>query len=70
MWTEVVNMEIVKPELDVVFKSLFTKDIEMLKTFVGDMLDIPVEEIQNIQVLNPNILPDQVDGKQSRLDLY
>ena len=63
-------MEIVKPELDVVFKSLFTKDIEMLKTFVGDMLDIPVEEIQNIQVLNPNILPDQVDGKQSRLDLY
>lgn len=62
-------MNIVKAKLDIIFKMLFTKDLDMLKAFVGDMLDIPVDEIDDLHVLNPEITPMMVDGKESRLDL-
>lgn len=61
--------EIVKAKLDVVFKKLFTSDNDVLKAFVGDILDIPLDSIQEIQVINPNLLPAAAEGKQSQLDL-
>lgn len=64
-----MSREIVKAKLDVVFKKLFTSDNDVLKAFIGDILDIPTEEIKKIEVLNPNILPAAIDGKQSQLDL-
>ena len=64
-----MSQEIVKAKLDVVFKKLFTSDDEVLKAFIGDILDIPTSEIKKIEVLNPNILPAAIDGKQSQLDL-
>lgn len=64
-----MSKEIVKAKLDVVFKKLFTSDNEVLKAFIGDILDIPTGEIKKIEVLNPNILPAAIDGKQSQLDL-
>lgn len=64
-----MSKEIIKAKLDVVFKKLFTSDNEVLKAFIGDILDIPIGEIKKIEVLNPNILPAAVDGKQSQLDL-
>lgn len=62
-------MDILKAKLDVVFKKLFTKDEGVLKAFVGDMIDIPKENIDHVKVENPDILPNTVDGKESRLDL-
>ncbi|MBD5104457.1 MAG: Rpn family recombination-promoting nuclease/putative transposase, partial [Ruminococcaceae bacterium] len=64
-----MSREIVKAKLDVVFKKLFTSDNDVLKSFIGDILDIPTGEIKKIEVLNPNILPAAIDGKQSQLDL-
>ena len=62
-------MDIIKAKLDVVFKMLFTRDIDMLKAFVEDILDIPRGNIKHLEVENPNILPYVYDGKQSQLDL-
>lgn len=62
-------MNPVKAKLDVVFKKLFTSDDEVLRAFVGDILDIPRGEIKQIKVENPNILPSAINGKQSLLDL-
>lgn len=64
-----MGREIIKAKLDVVFKKLFTSDDEVLKAFVGDILDIPIGRIEKIEVLNPNLLPAYIDGKQSQLDL-
>lgn len=61
--------EIVKPKLDIVFKILFTTDLDMLKTFIADMLSIPVKKIKKLVVLNSELLPDFVDGKHPQLDL-
>lgn len=62
-------MEIIKAKLDIVFKKLFTSDNDVLKGFVADILDIPKDDIEQITVENPNILPTMIDGKQSQLDL-
>lgn len=61
--------EIIKPRLDVVFKRLFMRDTDLLKCFVADMLEIRKSNIKELNVLNPNILPPMIDGKQSQLDL-
>lgn len=62
-------MEIIRPKLDIVFKRLFQKDMNMLKAFVGDLLGIERGKIQSIEVLNPENQPDDIEGKQSILDL-
>ncbi len=62
-------MEIIKPKLDIVFKALFTKNSDLLKCFVADILDIPRNDITELIVDNPNIYPDAKGGKESQLDL-
>lgn len=62
-------MDVIKAKLDIVFKKLFTSDDDILRAFVGDMLDIPRGIIKQIKVENPNIMPYLIDGKQSQLDL-
>ncbi len=64
-----MGRDIVKAKLDVIFKKLFTSDDDVLMGFLSDILEIPRGEIKKIDVLNPNNLPDDADGKQSQLDL-
>jgi len=62
-------MEILSMKLDVIFKMLFTSDLEILQGFISDILDIPYDSIKNLTVENPDIPPDDVSGKFSRLDI-
>ena len=41
----------------------------MLHSFVSSMLDIPSESISEIKITNPELPPETVSGKFSRLDL-
>lgn len=60
---------VVKAKLDIIFKKLFTSDDEILTSFLEDILDMPKGSIKKIQIINPNILPSALDGKQGQLDL-
>lgn len=60
---------VLKAKLDIIFKKLFTSDNEILTAFVEDILDLPRGAVKKVDVLNPNILPDRIDGKQGQLDL-
>ena len=60
---------IVKAKLDVIFKKLFTEHEDLLQDFISEMLDIPLEKIQDIVVTNPELPPETITGKFSRLDL-
>lgn len=60
---------VVKAKLDIIFKKLFTSDNTVLTSFLEDILDMPKGEIKKIDVINPNILPSAIDGKQGSLDL-
>lgn len=60
---------IVKAKLDVIFKKLFTEHEDLLHDFISEMLDIPPEKIRDIVVTNPELPPETITGKFSRLDL-
>ena len=59
----------ISAKLDIVFKKLFAENTDILKEFISDILDIPIEKIKGITVLNPDILPDSIGEKSYRLDL-
>ena len=60
---------VVKAKLDIIFKKLFTSDNTVLASFLEDILDMQKGSIKKIDVINPNILPSAIDGKQGSLDL-
>ncbi len=50
-------MDIIKPKLDVVFKTLFTGNIDLLKCFVAAVLEIPENSITDLNIEDPRVLP-------------
>lgn len=64
-----MGRNVVKAKLDVIFKKLFTSDETVLTSFLEDILDMQKGSIKKLKVVNPNILPSALDGKQGSLDL-
>ena len=64
-----MGFKVLSAKNDVVFKALFVKNIEILKVFLSDILEIPPESIQDIKITNSEIIPEKVDGKVGRLDI-
>jgi predicted transposase/invertase (TIGR01784 family) len=58
-----------KPRNDVAFKMLFVKHTDLLVDFLSYALDMPVEEIADIIITNPELMPDTYGEKFARLDL-
>ena len=61
--------DVVSAKLDIIFKKIFIENKDMLHSFVASMLDIPIESISEINITNPEIPPESISGKFSRLDL-
>ena len=61
--------DVVSAKLDIIFKKIFTENVDMLKSFLADILDIPYDDIQDIIVAKQELTPETIDGKFSRLDL-
>lgn len=64
-----MGRDVVSAKLDVIFKKLFTENEDLLHSFVASMLDIPTESIKTIKISNPELPPETVASKFSRLDL-
>ena len=60
---------ILKPKSDIVFKKLFTENLDLLHDFLAHALGLPHDEIEDIKVKNSEILPVRADGKLSRMDI-
>ena len=60
---------ILKPKSDIVFKKLFTENLDLLHDFLAHALGLSHDEIGNIEVKNSEILPLWVDGKLNRMDI-
>lgn len=61
--------DVVSAKLDIIFKKIFTENEDMLHSFVASMLDVPQESISEIKITNPELPPETLAGKFSRLDL-
>lgn len=64
-----MGRDVISAKLDVIFKKIFTENEDMLHDFVASMLDIPSEKITEITITNPEMPPETISGKFSRLDL-
>lgn len=64
-----MGRDVVSAKLDVIFKKIFTENQDLLHEFIADILEIPSKSITKIQITNPEIPPETVNGKFSRLDL-
>ena len=60
---------VISAKLDIIFKKIFTENEDMLHSFVASMLEIPQERIKDIEITNPELPPETLTGKFSRLDL-
>lgn len=61
--------EVFSAKNDVVFKMLFVRNVDALQSFLSAALDIPLEDIKDIVIKNPELPPEVYDGKLSRLDI-
>ena len=63
--------KILSPQIDVVFKKLFSakENTDLLQDFLAQILGLAVEELKDIQVMNPELIPDEIEQKFSRLDV-
>lgn len=61
--------DVVSAKLDVIFNKIFTENKDMLHEFLADVLEIPSESIKDIVITTPELPPETMDGKFSRLDL-
>jgi len=64
-----VSKKLVSLKIDVIFKKFFIENKDLLRVFLADVLEIPIDEIEEIIVTNPEMTPEDIDGKFSRLDL-
>ncbi|MCL2420739.1 MAG: Rpn family recombination-promoting nuclease/putative transposase [Defluviitaleaceae bacterium] len=54
---------------DTLFKMLFTKYQNLLKRLVAELLDIKYDNIEQFNVINPDITPEELGKKFCRLDI-
>ena len=66
-----MNEGIISPKLDIMFKSMFSQEEneDMLHDFLATALDLSYDSIKKIDVLNSDVLPDDPNGKFSRMDM-
>jgi predicted transposase/invertase (TIGR01784 family) len=60
---------VIRAKLDIIFKKMFIENTDLLHDFLATVLEMPHDSIKNIVVRNPELLPDVVDGKLSRVDI-
>ena len=58
-----------KMTTDTLFKLLFTKHPDLLKRLTAALLDIRYESIEQFDITNPDILPEELGKKFCRLDI-
>jgi predicted transposase/invertase (TIGR01784 family) len=57
------------PSSDLLFKIFFVHNLGFLRDFLAAVLEIPLAEIGEIVIKNPDLTPEIVGGKFCRLDL-
>ena len=61
----------IAPHIDIVFKSIFGSEKEKgpLKSLLSSIMELPLESFEELELLNNELMPENVELKSSRLDL-
>jgi predicted transposase/invertase (TIGR01784 family) len=60
---------VIRAKLDIIAKKMFIENNDLLHDYIAYTLDIPYDSIKNITIRNPELLPNIIDGKLSRMDI-
>lgn len=58
-----------KPTNDYIFKKLFVSNPKLLKAFLSSLLHFPLEDIHDVEITNPYLLPEDIENKICILDI-
>ncbi len=61
--------KLISAKIDVVFKKFFIDNKDLLREFLADILEIPVNNIEEIIITNSEMPPESMESKFCRLDL-
>ena len=61
--------KLISAKIDLVFKKFFIENRDLLREFLADILEIPVNDIEEIVITNPEMPPESIESKFCRLDL-
>ena len=64
-----MSKELISAKIDVVFKKFFIENKDLLREFLADILEIPVNDIEEIVITNPEMPPESMESKFCHLDL-
>lgn len=64
-----MGRDVISAKLDIIFRKLFSENEDLLHDFLASILDIPNDSIKKIQIVNPELSPEAIENKFSRLDL-
>ena len=64
-----MSRKLISAKIDVVFKKLFIENKDLLREFLADILEIPIDDIEEIIITNSEMTPENIENKFSRLDL-
>jgi len=61
----------IAPHIDVVFKSIFGNEKEKgpLMSLLSCIMELPLESFDELELLNTELIPENIEQKSSRLDL-
>ena len=59
----------IRAKLDIIFKMLFSQNLDLLHELLAGLLRLPKDSIKNIVIKNSEIVPDSISGKFVRMDL-
>ncbi|MDR2893741.1 MAG: Rpn family recombination-promoting nuclease/putative transposase [Deltaproteobacteria bacterium] len=64
-----MELKPLSPTNDFVFKKIFGENLNILRDFLGAVLDLPTEEYKDLTVLDPNLEREYLDDKLGILDV-
>jgi len=64
-----MQLKPLSPTNDFVFKKVFGSNLEVLKDFLKAVLDLPAEEYESLEVIDPNLNREFIEDKLGVLDV-
>ncbi len=64
-----MELKPLSPTNDFVFKKVFGENLNILRDFLGAVLDLPLEEYKDLTVIDPNLEREYLDDKLGVLDV-
>lgn len=61
--------EILSPKEDIIFKMIFARDKDLLRSMLSSVVNLPESDFEDITLIDTHLLPEHRKGKRGVLDI-